>query len=102
MKKIINGKMYNTETAKAIGWYENGYYPNDFRYFKEVLYQKQNGEYFLYGVGNAASKYQAPCGSNNWSGSEVIKPFTKEEAMAWAEKNLIAEQYIEAFGEPEE
>lgn len=25
MKKIINGKMYNTETAKRLGEYDNGY-----------------------------------------------------------------------------
>ena len=32
MKKIINGKMYNTETAKEIGSWNNGRYRSDFYY----------------------------------------------------------------------
>ena len=47
MKKIINGKMYNTETAKYCGGYE---FSNcgDFNYVCEELYQKKTGELYLY------------------------------------------------------
>ncbi len=49
MKKIINGKRYDTETAKLIG--SDGYSnPSDFNYWSEDLYQKKTGEFFLYGV----------------------------------------------------
>ena len=30
MKKVIDGKVYNTETAEHIGNWSNGYYCNDF------------------------------------------------------------------------
>ena len=47
MKKIINGRLYDTGTAKEIGCYENGYGAGDFRYYYESLYRKRTGEYFL-------------------------------------------------------
>lgn len=41
MKKIINGKMYNTETATEIEHYNNGMPYSDFTYFEESLYKKK-------------------------------------------------------------
>ena len=45
MKKIINGKTYNTETAKEISEWSEGVY-RDFTYIGETLYRKRTGEYF--------------------------------------------------------
>ena len=47
MKKYINKRLYDTDTAFEIDTYENHYYDFDCRYVKETLYQKQNGEWFL-------------------------------------------------------
>ena len=101
MKKIINGKMYNTETATNVGEYRSGY-PNDFHYYEETLYKKKTGEFFLYGKGNAASPYTKSVGQNCWSGSEEIIPYTEAESKEWAEKHLDADEYIEVFGDVEE
>ena len=102
MKKIINGKKYNTETAKEIGCWSNNYYCNDFNYCKETLYRKQTGEYFLYGHGGAMSKYSQSCGQNTWSGGSEIIPMTETEAREWAEEHLDCDEYEEIFGEVEE
>ena len=101
MKKIINGKMYNTETATEINFNQ---YSNrtDFSFWCETLYQKKTGEYFLHGEGGAQSKYGRKCGQNEWCGGETIIPMTESEAKQWAEDNLTADEYIAAFGEPEE
>ena len=48
MKKIINGKIYDTDTAKEIDSISHGDGPRDFRYYHEVLYRKRTGEYFLF------------------------------------------------------
>ena len=101
MKKIINGRMYNTETAKACGEWSNGYYTNDFSYCAETLYRKKTGEFFLFGEGGAMSKYSERCGDMRGYGEQII-PLTEEAARAWAEKRLTAEEYIGVFGEPEE
>ena len=58
MKKIIEGKMYNTETATYIGRYRTDTMSRrDFRYLEEELYQKRTKEFFLCGEGGAMTKY---------------------------------------------
>ena len=57
MKKIINGKKYDTDTAKCVGHDSFGC-RGDFRYWFEQLYQKQTGEFFIYGDGAYVIK---PC-----------------------------------------
>ena len=101
MKKIINGKMYNTETATELAYYSY-LYPSDFGYFEETLYRKKKGEYFLYGKGNAASKYAVSCGNNSWSSGWDITPMPELKARSWVETNCDADVYVAIFGEPEE
>ena len=48
MKKIINGKLYDTDTAKEVFAISCGNGPSDFHYYAEQLYRKRTGEYFLY------------------------------------------------------
>ena len=100
MKKIINGKRYNTDTAKILG--SAGYsHPGDFNHWYEELYQKKTGEFFLHGVGGAMSRYARRIGLDEWTGGEEIRPLSLEEAREWAEKNLDAEEFEEVFGEGE-
>lgn len=49
MKKIINGKVYNTDTATLIGQWDNGKYTNDIFYSYGNLYKTKGGQYFLTG-----------------------------------------------------
>ena len=102
MKKVINGKIYNTETAKKVASWYSSYARNDFHYYEEELYQKKTGEFFLYGEGNAASPYSRSCGQNEWCGGERIEPLTYKEAQKWAEDHLDGDEYCEIFGEPDE
>lgn len=102
MKKIINGKKYDTDTAKEMSTYCSNHPRNDFGFYEETLYRKKTGEYFLYGSGNAASKYSVSCGDNSWSGGERIIPFTEQEAKTWAEHYCDADEYETIFGEVEE
>lgn len=102
MKRIIKNKVYDTDKAQWLGEYEPNPYRSDFHYFCETLYRKKNGEFFLHGDGNAASKYSRSCGQNEWCGDEKIVPLTYEAAQEWAEKHLNADDYIAVFGTPEE
>lgn len=99
MKKVIKGKVYNTETTKKCGEYEPNPYRSDFNWFCETLYQKKNGEFFLHGDGNANSRYSKSCGQNEWCGDEKIIPLTYQEAQEWAERHLTGDEYEEIFGE---
>ncbi len=98
MKKIINGKVYDTNTAKELGSYGNGGTWRDFGHWEETLYRKKTGEYFLHGEGGPMTRYAEAQGQNQWSGGERIMPMTYQEATQWAEEHLSGDEYEEIFG----
>jgi hypothetical protein len=102
MKKIINGKMYNTETARKLAEWWNHIPPNDFNFKVETLYIKCTGEYFIHGEGGAMTEYSHRCSDGSWAGGEAIKPITEAEALHWAEEKIPVDEYIKLFGQPEE
>lgn len=102
MKKVINGSLYNTETARRLGGWSNTNNYRDFNYCEETLYRTKSGKFFIHGEGGAMSKYAQTISSNEWSGGEEIIPCTYDEAREWAEVHLDGDDYIAAFGEPAE
>ena len=102
MKKIINGKVYDTDTARELGYWANMADRRNFSQFEETLYRKKTGEFFLYGEGGPASKYAQAVGQNEWSGGSRIMPLDFSEARQWAEEHLDADEYESIFGEVSE
>lgn len=98
MKKIINGKVYDTGTAQELGCWSNMADRRDFGQLEETLYRKKTGEFFLHGEGGPMTKYAQPTGTNEWRGGERIMPLSFSEARAWAEEHLTGEQYETIFG----
>lgn len=96
MKKYINGKQYDTETAREIGGASH-YGKSDYKWYEETLYRKKTGEYFLYGEGHAASPYRERVG-DMWGPGSAIKPLTFDEAREWVEANLSSDEYEAIFG----
>lgn len=101
MKKIINGKAYNTETAKHLATFSHGRI-SDFDSVYEELYQTKNGTFFLHYEGGPKSKYSEVVGQNEWSGGEGLRLVDEDEAKAFIEKYGDVETYLEVFGEVEE
>lgn len=100
MKKIIEGKTYNTETAQFLGDWQN-LWKGDYHYYREELYHTKKGTYFIYGEGNGASPY-AKRFADGYGPGKDIKILSESEAREWAEKKLSTDEYIKIFGEPEE
>ena len=101
MKKVIQGVLCDTATAKFLG--EASYLGvRDFAHWSEELYRTKSGKFFLYGEGGPASRYAVTIGQNEWSGGEKIQLLSRETAMKWAEEYLDGDEYIAAFGNPEE
>ena len=96
MRKIIDGKAYDTNTAKLIGKWWNG--DGGLDDCSEHLYQTRKGAFFLYGSGGPRSIYGKPDGYNSYCSGSSIIPYTVEEAKNWAEEHLSASKYEEAFG----
>lgn len=103
MKKIIGGKMYNTETALKIAEWANDLGKGDFEWCREVLYKKiKTGEFFLYGEGGGLSPYAGYYPGGGYTDGKEINPITEDEARKWAENKLDADEYEEIFGPVEE
>lgn len=73
-------------------------YKSEYDYYEETLYRKRTGEYFLYGYGHGDSKYAKQVCGDFGPGSDII-PLSYEQARAWAERDLSADEYESAFGE---
>lgn len=101
MKKIINGKKYDTDTAEYLLNYDNCLGSGDFNRLREELYRKRTGEFFIYGSGGAMTQYAIAEG-NGWCGGRAIRPITENEAREFVEKNGTADEYITIFGDVEE
>lgn len=101
MKRIINGKRYDTDTAQFIKTYSSGLSISDFRYYDETLYLKKTGEFFLYATGNGASEYAGKYGDLRGPGEKIV-PLTLDEARSWVEKIEDPDLYEELFDVEEE
>lgn len=102
MKKVVERKLYNTETAEEIASWSNGYYGSDFRRCEESLYRTSKGAYFIAGSGGPCSKYAVPTG-NGFAGGSDLFPVSKERAYEWLEETgnieAIEEHFIDEIEE---
>lgn len=101
MKKIINRKMYDTDTSTFVAEWSNDYSTHDFKWCVEKLYRKKTGEYFIEGEGGPMSKYAETCGNSMIGGKDII-PLSKQGALYWGESKMNVDEYVEEFGEVEE
>jgi len=96
MKRIINGKLYNTETAERVTDHGAGLGRGDPDNFDEALYRTKKGNWFLAGSGGSRTKYARPCGNMTGGGSAIIL-VSEDEAMAWLEGHKKTEAIEEYF-----
>lgn len=96
MKRIIGGKLYNTDTAHLLCACQSPLPRTDPEYEVEALYQRRKGELFFYRFGGFASRFARPTGSGEWTAGESIAPVTAAEAEAWKTERLLEAR--ERFG----
>ena len=101
MKRIINGKKYDTDTAREVAVWDNCRDATDFAYVEQHLYRKRTGEYFLYGFGGPHSSY-AEHKHGAWQFGSAITPLTDNKARKWGEAHMDVDAYEAEFGEVEE
>ena len=102
MKKIIDGKLYNTETAKLLGSWESEINVRSLNREVEELYRTKSGNFFIWGQGGPGSRYRQLTDENSWTGGELIRPVSEAEARKWAEEKLDVDTYESIFGEVSE
>lgn len=97
MKKIMNGKMYNTDSATLLAS-ASSIRCDQADSFDESLYRKKTGEFFIYGYGGPWTCWAKSNGMGGYSSGEGILPVSEDEAREWAEKHLTADEYEKIFG----
>ena len=100
MKRIINGKIYNTDTATRIG---NHVHSNagDFQYEDTDLYRTKKGAWFICGEGGPLSRWSRSAGNSTFGGSG-IEAMTTGEALEWCEFSRIDVDVIAKYFSVEE
>ena len=101
MKKIISGKIYNTDTAIFIGNHQHSN-RGDFQFEDTDLYRTPKGAFFVQGTGGAYSRWSQPCGSNGQMGGHGIQAMSAIEALAWCEDAGIDADVIAQYFSVEE
>jgi len=101
MRKVINGKTYNTATSKKLGSWNNGHSMTDFGHCEEGLFKNTMGAYFLHAEGGPMSRNADRSGANFTWGDKLV-PMSRDEADAWAQEYLETEEYEKEFGIHEE
>ena len=98
MKKIIDGKRYDTDTAAEIARHFTSN-KSESNWADERLFRTKRGNWFLFGEGYADSRWCTVArdgmrGPGGWD----IQPIAEEEALAWLERHGetdLIEQYFE-------
>ena len=102
MKRIIEGKRFDTDKAIEVGSYDHGCYPGsgDFSHWSATLYKTpRSGRFFLAGEGGGMTKFACHSPYGGSCGGEKLIPMEREEALAWAERYLDADVVEEHFGD---
>lgn len=98
MKKIYNGKVYNTETAEEVAYVGSG---NGFSAYYETLFKTKKGNWFLHITGGAFT-CMAKKEGNTTFGSEEIQVLTEDEVKKWLMENDKVEEFEKEFKKIEE
>ena len=99
MKKIIDGKTYDTEKAELIKSWENGFFVGDLKYRSKDLYRTKKGNWFIYHAGGAMTDMSKSAGNNSYSGSTKIEPVSEDDAFKFLCSHEGTEEAEEYFSE---
>lgn len=104
MKKTINGKRFDTETATLIGFVNNlvGTFPAESKdgptYWEAGLYvTPRSKEYFLAGKGGPMTRFAQHKDGSRYRGGAGVVPMTDKDAADFAKWYLnpsVVEQYF--------
>jgi hypothetical protein len=101
MKRILDGRIYDTETATRVCELPCSAPFGDFEWHETALYRSPRGTFFVAGRGGAASMWRQPCEDGWWSGGAGIEVITEAEARACADDARVEpDAYEEVFGLP--
>jgi len=97
MKKVIDGKNYDTSNADEICDVPSSSAPGDYGWHETTLYRTAKGRFFIAGKGGPRSMWAESVGQNSWRAGQGIRTITVEEARQFMEAaGRSVEEFIEA------
>jgi hypothetical protein len=102
MKKIINNKVYDTDTAMLVARADHDNIKDATgNTCKQALYRKKTGELFVHLESGTSLTLHSVLQSDYRQGRGIY-PLTYEQAKKWAEDELSADIWEHIFGESDE
>lgn len=102
MKKIINGKVYDTGKATFVARADHeNIIDATGNTCKQALYRKKTGEFFVH-LESGTSITLHNIFQHDYRQGRGIYPLSYDQAAKWAESELTAEKWEEIFGDPED
>lgn len=98
LQQVIDGKIYNTETATRVCSLDCSVYPHNFAYHETYLFRTKSGRWFLAGFGGPSSMWRSPAPGGGWGGGSGIRPVTPAEAQTYAELECMDPDDMRAAG----
>jgi hypothetical protein len=96
MRRIKNGKIYDTDTATRICHTGNSLSASDFNFDVSSLYVTRRGGFFISGHGGAMSRFAFSNGHGHVGSSDIIV-LSEGEALAEAERHAESDTIEEYF-----
>ena len=96
MRKIMDGKRYDTETALEVCDHHNRLPRDDFNFLAETLYRTAKGNWFIYFEGGALTEHALWTG-NSAEYNEGIKSLSEDEARSFVEAHGSCDDYERFF-----
>lgn len=85
MKRVIDGKNYDTETAEVVCELECSVEYGTFGWHDTALYRTKRGRFFLAGRGGARSMWRRQVDSSTWGPGKGIRAIDADEARSHME-----------------
>lgn len=102
MKKIINHKKYDTETAEIIATGSHEYPGSEYMYVSETLYLKKSGEFFLLGSESTVEAFSNNAKDCYYFEAPICIILDIDAIKRWASDCLSVEDYEAIWGEVSE
>lgn len=102
MKKVINGKVYDTDKAVLIARADHDNIKDAYGMpCRQVLFRKKTGEFFLYLEQGTSLTLNNILGGDYRHGRGIY-PLTYGQAQMWSEAEMSADAWENLFGDPED
>jgi len=86
MKKVIGGKLYDSDKAERVLAWANHFPVDHPEHCTEILHKTKKGAFFISGQGGAASKYATRLVKGHEPG-EGLEVLSRREALSWLEEH---------------